>query len=85
MSAIHKMPIPSRKRALELGAAFIEADLNDMRSRARNRSEGSGVPDDEWDGREFPLTTSLEGDLMKVAEWASAAATLRALAAQEGS
>lgn len=81
MSAVHKMPIPSRKRALELGAAFIEADLNDMRTRARNRAEArQSAPDD---GRELPLTTSLEGDLMKVAEWASAAATLRALAAQE--
>lgn len=77
MTAIHKMPIPSRKRALQLGAEFLEADLNDMRTRARERFNENG------DGREFPLTTSLEGDLMKAAEWASAAATLRALAAQE--
>ncbi len=72
------MPLPTRKRALELGAAFIENDLNDMRSRARERYNEDG------DGREFPLTTSLEGDLMKVAEWASAAAMLRTMAAQEG-
>ena len=66
-----RMPMASKQRALEIGAEFIEADLNSMREQAR--------------AREFPLTTSLEGDLMKVAEWASAAATLRALAAQEPS
>lgn len=79
-----KMPLPSRKRALELGAAFIEEDLDKMRQQARRHFEEQekrhGV---DWDGAEIPLTTSLEGDLMKAVEWAWAAATLRCLAAQE--
>lgn len=74
-----RMPLPSRRRALEAGAAFIEAELHRMRELAVKHDEeasnsAAGL---------FPLTTSLEGDLMAVAEWASAAATLRALAAQE--
>ena len=77
-----KMPLATRKRALELGAAFIEDDLDQMRQRARNQHEDASSREG-WDGRELPLTTSLEGDLMKVAEWASAAAALRALAASE--
>jgi hypothetical protein len=78
-----RMPIPSRKRALELGATFIEQDLHAMRQAAIDRQEVQSQHPD-WDGREFPLGTSLEGDLMKAVEWATAAATLRALAAQEG-
>jgi hypothetical protein len=76
------MPIPSRKRCLELGALFLENDLHEMRRRSQagyerqSRQEG-------WDGREFPIGTSHEGDLMKTVEWATAAATLRAMAAAE--
>jgi len=78
------MPIPSPRRALELGATFIENDLHDMRKRAQAGYEHmQRVHGDDWDGREFPLGTSHEGDLMKAVEWASAAATLRALAAVE--
>lgn len=73
-----RMPIPGRKRALEAGASFIEVELHRMRERAQ-------LEDSQRDenGRVFPLTTSLEGDLMAAVEWASCAATLRALAEQE--
>lgn len=78
------MPIPSRKRALELGAAFIETDLHAMRKRAVELHEHQRrVHGDAWDGREFPQGSSAEGDLMKAVEWATAAATLRTMAAQE--
>lgn len=80
----YDMPIPSRKRALELGAQFIENDLHKMRAQAIEQFEHQRrVHGDEWDGREFPLGTSHEGDLMKAVEWAWAAASLRCLAAQE--
>lgn len=112
-----KMPLPTRKRALELGAAYIEQNLHDMRNRARKQYEhatatsrkpcprgctpgnavdpaSEGVPSpcrtcrgeafvSGWDGRERPLTSSLENDLMTVAEWATCAAMLRAMAADE--
>lgn len=76
------MPIPTRKRALELGATFIENDLHKMRDRAVEQFEAAQQRSD-WDGREYPLGSSHEGDLMKAVEWATAAATLRALAARE--
>jgi hypothetical protein len=112
-----RMPLATRRAALELGARLIEADLDHMRRQARRQHEearersrkpcpqgctpgratdpeSEGVPSPcrvcdgtafvpGWDGRELPLTTSLEGDLLKAVEWASAAATLRAMAAQE--
>ena len=72
-----EMPLPTKRRALELGASFLEADLGKMRIAARER-------DAKADGyRVCPITHCLEHDVMKAAEWASAAATLRALAAQE--
>ena len=74
-----RMPLPSRRRALEAGAHFIESELHCMRERAIAHDAEARRDD----GTLYPLTTSLEGDLMAVAEWASAAATLRALAAQE--
>jgi hypothetical protein len=74
---IEKMPMPSHKRALELGAAFIEQDLAQMRMDARKSDERGD------DGRVWPVTHCLEHDFMKVAEWAAAAATLRALAKDE--
>lgn len=78
------MPIPSKKRALELGATFIENDLHAMRKRAQEQYEHQQrVHGGDWDGREFPQGTSAEGDLMKAVEWSAAAAMLRALAAQE--
>jgi hypothetical protein len=81
-----RMPIPTRKRALELGAAFLEGDLNDMRKLAQEGYEyQKSIRGDDWDGREFPLGTSHEGDLLKAVEWATAAATLRAMAEQEPS
>jgi hypothetical protein len=76
------MPLATRKRSLELGAQYIENALHQMRDQARQQYEHASQRED-WNGREFPLTTSLEGDLMKVAEWASAATTLRMLAEQE--
>jgi hypothetical protein len=79
-----ELPPTTRKRALELGAAFIQNDLDKMRTRAREQFEHARrVHGDEWDGREFPVTSSVEGDLLKAVEWASAIATLRAMAAQE--
>ncbi len=79
-----RMPIPTKKRALELGAQFLENDLHAMRKRAIEQHEHQQrVHGEKWDGREFPIGTSHEGDLMKAVEWATAAATLRALAAQE--
>lgn len=42
-----------------------------------------GTAQVEWDGREYPLGSSHEGDLMKAVEWATALATLRMLAEQE--
>jgi hypothetical protein len=79
-----RMPLATARRALELGATFLENDLHDMRKRAQEQYEHQQrVHGKEWDGREFPLGTSHEGDLMKAVEWASAAATLRAMAEQE--
>ena len=78
-----KMPIPTRKRALELGASFLENDLHKMREQAAHQYEAAERRAD-WDGREFPIGTSHEGDLMKAVEWATAAATLRAMVEQEG-
>lgn len=81
-----RMPIPTRARALELGASFIENDLHAMRRRAREmyeqqeRNAGEG-----FDGKVGPIGTSHEGDLMKAVEWATAAATLRAMAMAENS
>lgn len=84
---MHGMPIPSRKRCLELGAAFIEADLDSMRRQARQHHEDlrdfAERHPEAPRGNEPPITTSQEGDLMKAVEWATAAATLRAMAAQE--
>lgn len=80
----YKMPIPTKKRALELGASFLELDLDNMRKRATEQYEHQQrTHGDDWDGREFPIGTSHEGDLMKAVEWAWAAATLRAMAEQE--
>lgn len=76
-----RMPLATRKRALELGATFIENDLGEMRAKAQ-RADERGVGDDK-NGGVYPITHCFEHDLMKVAEWASAAATLRALAAAE--
>lgn len=79
-----RMPIPTKKQVLELGAAFIENDLHDMRKRAIEGYEHQQrIHGDQWDGRQFPIGSSHEGDLMKAVEWATAAAMLRALAAQE--
>jgi hypothetical protein len=76
-----KMPIPTKKRALELGATFLESDLHAMRRRAIEQYEHQqDAHGEEWDGREFPIGSSHEGDLMKAVEWAWAAATLRAMA-----
>jgi hypothetical protein len=65
----YPMPIPSRERALKLGASFLERDLDDMRKRAVAEY-----------ARQLPIGTSHEGDLMKAVEWATAAAMLRTMA-----
>lgn len=70
------MPMPTVKRALELGAGFIEHDLATMREQARRNDEEAR---DEKRGV-YPVTHCLEHDLMKAAEWAAAAATLRMMA-----
>ena len=72
------MPLPTTRRALSLGAEFIENDLATMRMDARRNDDAvrSG-------GQLHAVTHCLEHDLMKASEWAAAAATLRALAAQE--
>lgn len=73
-----KVTLATKKRALELGATYIEQELALMRDLMSKREDaarsGSALPIE-------PLTTSHEADIMKVAEWASAAATLRAMAA----
>lgn len=78
-----KMPIPDRRRCLDLGAALIEADLHRMRECSINMylqaESNAGV---KFDGRVGPLGSSHEGDLMQAVEWATAAATLRMLAEQ---
>lgn len=75
------MPIPSRARCLELGAAFIETDLHAMRERSIQAymaaSEREG-----FDGSHRPIGSSHEADLMKAVEWATAVTTLRLLAEQ---
>lgn len=74
------MPLPSLSRSLELGAALIEHDLHGMRESARRLCrEAQERPG--FDGRVAPITSSHENDLMKAVEWATAAATLRVLAA----
>lgn len=73
-----KMPLATRKRALELGAVFIENDLGEMRAAAVRADEAAS----RGTGAVYPVTHCLEHDLMKVAEWASAAATLRCMAAE---
>ncbi len=66
-NGLAKMPLATRRRALELGATFIENDLAEMRADAiRNDELGRNV--------------CIERDFMKVAEWASAAVLLRAMA-----
>jgi hypothetical protein len=78
------MPLASKRRALELAATFLENDLAEMRGRARQQYEHQQNSQGEaWDGREYPLGSSHEGDLMKAAEWASAIVWLRAIAEQE--
>lgn len=81
--------LASKKRALILGAQFIENDLADMRQRIQReyhrvegRTEGTA---ENPAGRvqPFPVTTSHEGDFLKATEWASAATWLRALAEME--
>jgi hypothetical protein len=69
-----RMPIPSERRAYELAAAFIEADLHKMRADTIRLHADHG-----WDHP--PLGTSHEADLMKAVEWATAAAILRQKAA----
>lgn len=73
-----KMPIPSRARCLNLGAAVLEAELHEMRRRSVQIYEGALEPDIN----QRPLGSSHEADLMKAVEWATAAATLRLLAEQ---
>lgn len=72
------MPLPSRRRALELGAGFIEQDLHEMRRVAQRNYESS-------ESNPLPVTHNHEHDLMKAAEWAAAATTLRMLAEREDS
>jgi hypothetical protein len=72
------MPIPNRKRALELGASLIENDLHQMRRDAIRLQEIAGPTN-----RAQAITTSHEADLMKAVEWATAAATLRLMAELE--
>lgn len=67
-----QMPLASKRRALELGAGFIERDLAELRAGGR-RSDETGQPHSH----------GFEHDVMKAAEWASAATWLRALAEQE--
>lgn len=76
MMRANSMPLPTTQRALELGAAFIEDDLRRMRVSAIARDA------EAKDGRVVPITHCFEHDLMKCAEWAAAAATLRAMARQ---
>lgn len=84
MSSNATMPIPSRKRALELGAKFIENDLHTMRRRAQEQNEHQRrVHGEDWDGSELPIGTSHEADLMKAVEWATCAAMLRTMASNE--
>lgn len=79
-----KFLLPSRKRCLELGAAFIEHDLHRMRQRSQEMYEQRRTRDgDDFDGSVRAQTSSHEGDLMQAVEWATAAATLRALAERE--
>lgn len=85
MPTIHKMPFPSKRRALELGASHLEQELHKMRTAIRleeeqvynaSRTEEGALP-------VRPLSTSHEADMMKAVEWAWSAATLRALAERE--
>lgn len=64
--------LASKKRALELGAGFIENDLRRLRTDARRLED-------------VPATTSHEGDILKAMEWASAVTWLRSLAEREDS
>lgn len=68
-----KMPLPTKRRALRIGAGFIENDLHDLRRRQQAHYES--CPENP-----MPVSTSHEADAMKAAEWASAAAILRMLA-----
>lgn len=71
--------LASKKRALELGASFIETDLRQLRTDARR------IHDTTEPGKpvSMPVTTSHEGDIMKAMEWASAVTWLRAMAERE--
>jgi hypothetical protein len=75
------MPLATKRRALELGAQFIENDLGKLRAgavRCYEAAERLGEPESVQ-----PVTHSHEHDVMKAAEWASAATWLRALAERE--
>lgn len=77
--------LATKRRALELGAAFIAADLAELR-RSIAAGERAQLDYDLDNSRfrerpeVFPATTSHEGDFLKAVEWASAAAILRCLA-----
>lgn len=79
-----KATLATRKRALALGAQFIENDLGKMRERIQ-RHEGPSFEAGEFDPTRPvpPDTTSHEGDFLKATEWASAATWLRAMAEAE--
>ncbi len=62
--------LASKKRALELGAGYIELELSRMRDSIANRKDAP----DGW---------SVEADVMKAMEWGSAWATLKMMAEVE--
>lgn len=69
---VEKMPLATRKRALELGAALIEQDLAELRMGARYSDETGQ-----------PYSHGFEHDVMKACEWASSATILREMAKHE--
>ena len=77
MSSLPTATLATRKRACELGAAFIESDLRELRATLQRNQEVAGL-----DNRPQCVTTSHEGDLLKAMEWASAITWLRAMAAE---
>lgn len=84
--ALPTATLATRKRAMLLGAGFIEDDLRKLRQQVAQGEEGTWEGGGPREGHQaIPATTSHEGDVLKAMEWASAITWLRALAEQEPS
>lgn len=83
MPSLLTATLADRKRACELGAAFIENDLRQLRTDVRRLADRAEEYGDHDPAKGIPVGTSHEGDVMKAMEWASAVTWLRAMARED--